>query len=141
MDEKPDLNITLTKLRQHTADFRASLERHTSGEGRGKGIAFDVGLLEERDDVAVAIVEDFDKLDTEMSKRWIINGPAPAAWTVEKITDEQLAACKADWPELALFADDTIRRMANVVGIRMVRSMAQEAVRRAPNVLPDLTSQ
>ncbi|MFD4795082.1 hypothetical protein [Streptomyces anulatus] len=40
-----------------------------------------------------------------------------------------------------MFADDTIRRMANVVGIRMVRSMAQEAVRRAPSVLPDLTAQ
>lgn len=51
------------------------------------------------------------------------------------LTDNKLAAAKADWPELAIFNDDTIRRVADVLGIRMVRSMAQDAVRNAPGVL------
>ncbi len=34
-----------------------------------------------------------------------------------------------------MFADSTIRQIADVLGIRMVRAMAQEAVRRAPAIL------
>ncbi|MCD9903202.1 hypothetical protein LUR56_31115 [Streptomyces sp. MT29] len=137
MHQKPDLDTPLAEIRESAAKFNASLERHSSDESRGKGFAFDVQLLEERDDIAAAIVKAFGTIDEEMSKRAVINSPAPAAWTIARLTDEQLAACQADWPELGMFADDTIRRMADVVGIRMVRAMAQEAVRRAPDVLKD----
>ncbi|MEV0778892.1 hypothetical protein [Streptomyces sp. NPDC050428] len=135
MYQKPDLNAPLARIRENTAKFNASLERHGSDEGRAKGLAFDIGLLEERDDIAAVIVKDFGAIDAEMSKCRIIDSSAPTAWTVDRLTDEQLALCKADWPELGMFADDTVRRVADVVGIRMVRAMAQEAVRRAPAVL------
>ncbi|GBQ04417.1 hypothetical protein SSP531S_59130 [Streptomyces spongiicola] len=135
MYEKPDLDTPLAQIRENAEKFNASLQRHGSDEGRGKGFAFDIGLLEERDDIAAAIVKDFGVIDTEMSRRRVIDSPAPAAWTIDRLTDEQLAACKADWPELGMFADGTIRRVADVLGIRMVRAMAQEAVRRAPAVL------
>ncbi|MFF0698398.1 hypothetical protein ACFYU4_37910 [Streptomyces tendae] len=132
---KPDLNGPLSQLRENTAAFDASMKRHVSDERQGKGFAFDVQLLEERDDLAAVIVKDFRAIDEEMSKRDVFNSAAPDAWTIDRLTDEQLAARKADWPELGMFADDTIRQMADVVGIRMVRAMAQEAVRRAPAVL------
>ncbi len=135
MYEKPDLDTPLDQIRENTAKFNASLQRHTSDEARGKGFAFDVQLLEERDDIAAAIVKDFGTIDEEMSKRRVIDNVAPSAWTVDRLTDEQLAAVKADWPELGMFADDTVRRVADVLGIRMVRAMAQEAIRRAPTVL------
>lgn len=135
MYQHPDLNTPLAQLRENTAAWKASLARHASEERKGKGLAWDIELMEERDGIAAEIVKDFAVIDEAMSKRAVINSPAPAAWTVERLTDEQLAACKADWPELGMFADDTIRRMADVVGIRMVRAMAQEAVRRAPAVL------
>ena len=97
----------------------------------GKGLAWDVELMEERDDLAAKIVEDFATIDAEMSKRRVIDSTAPSAWTIDRLTDEQIAACKADWPELGMFADFTIRQVADVLGIRMVRAMAQEAVRRS----------
>ncbi|MFF8399894.1 hypothetical protein [Streptomyces sp. NPDC016172] len=135
MYQKPDLNTPLANLRTNAEAWKTSLARHASEERKGKGLAWDVELMEERDDLAAKIVEDFGTIDDEMSKVRIIDNSAPAAWSVDRLTDEQLAACKADWPELGMFADDTIRRMADVVGIRMVRAMAQEAVRRSPAVL------
>ncbi|PAZ12321.1 hypothetical protein CLM62_30645 [Streptomyces sp. SA15] len=135
MYQKPDLNTPLAKIRENTAAFEASLQRHSSEESKGKGFAFDVQLLEERDDIAAEIVKDFATIDEVMSKRQVFDSPAPSAWTIDRLTDEQLAAVKADWPELGMFADDTVRRVADVLGIRMVRAMAQEAMRRAPAVL------
>jgi hypothetical protein len=135
MYQKPDLNTPLANLRTNAEAWKTSLARHASEERKGKGLAWDVELMEERDDLAAKIVEDFGTIDDEMSKVRIIDNSAPAAWSVDRLTDDQLAACKADWPELGMFADDTIRRMADVVGIRMVRAMAQEAVRRSPAVL------
>ncbi|MFM9698848.1 hypothetical protein [Streptomyces europaeiscabiei] len=135
MYQKPDLNTPLAQLRANTAAFKAGLARHLSDERMGKGIAWDVELMEERDDIAGKIVEDFGVIDEEMSKRRVIDSATPSAWSVDRLTDEQLAACKADWPELGMFADDTVRRVADVLGIRMVRAMAQEAVRRAPAIL------
>ncbi|WP_328736628.1 hypothetical protein [Streptomyces bobili] len=135
MYQKPDLNTPLAQLRENTAAFKASLARHISDERMGKGIAWDVELMEQRDDIAVKIVEDFGVIDEEMSKRRVIDSATPSAWNVDRLTDQQLAACKADWPELGMFADDTVRRVADVLGIRMVRAMAQEAVRRAPAIL------
>lgn len=135
MYEKTDLNAPLANLRTNAEAWKVSLARHASEERKGKGLAWDVELMEERDDIAAKIVEDFGVIDAVMSKRRVIDSAAPSAWTIDRLTDEQLAACKADWPELGMFADDTIRRVADVVGIRMVRSMAQEAVRRAPGVL------
>ncbi|MEU2909119.1 MULTISPECIES: hypothetical protein [Streptomyces] len=138
MYQKPDLNTPLANLRTNTEAWKTSLARHSSEERKGKGLAWDVELMEERDDIAAKIVEDFGTIDAEMSKCRVIDSTAPSAWTIDRLTDEQIAACKADWPELGMFADDTVRRLADVVGIRMVRSMAQEAVRRAPGVLDDL---
>ncbi|MFF7169746.1 hypothetical protein [Streptomyces pseudovenezuelae] len=135
MYQKPDLDAPLTQLRENTAAWSASVARHASDERMGKGLAWDVELMEERDDIAAKIVEDFGTIDAEMSKRRIIDNAAPSAWTIDRLTDEQIAACKTDWPELGLFADATIRQVADVLGIRMVRSMAQEAVRRAPGLL------
>ncbi|MFG3263054.1 hypothetical protein [Streptomyces bobili] len=135
MYQKPDLNTPLAQLRENTAAFKASLARHVSDERMGKGIAWDIELMEQRDDIAVKIVEDFGAIDKVMSERRVIDSATPSAWTVDRLTDEQLAACKADWPELGMFADDTVRRVADVLGIRMVRSMAQEAIRRAPAIL------
>jgi hypothetical protein len=133
--QQPDLNTPLARLRENAAAFKASLKRHTSDDRQDRGFAFDVELLEQRDDLAAVMVQDFTAIDEEMSKRSVFDGVAPAAWTIDRLTDEQFAQCKADWPELGMFTDDTIRRMADVVGIRMVRAMAQEAVRRAPAVL------
>lgn len=130
-----DLNTPLANLRSNIATWKASLDRHLSEERKGKGLAFDVQLMEERDDIAVKIVEDFTAIDQEMSKRRVIDSAAPSAWTIDRLTDAQLAAVKADWPELALFNDDTLRRAADVLGIHMVRSMAQDAVRNAPTYL------
>ncbi|MFF4057641.1 hypothetical protein ACFYZ0_18030 [Streptomyces sp. NPDC001708] len=138
MYEKPDLNTPLANLRTNTEAWRASLARHSSDERLGKGIAWDVELMEERDDIAAKIVEDFATIDAELSKRRVIDSATPSAWTIDRLTDEQIAACKADWPELGMFADSTIRQVADVLGIRMVRAMAQEAVRRAPGVLDGL---
>ncbi|MFG2795830.1 hypothetical protein [Streptomyces pseudovenezuelae] len=135
MYKKPDLDTPLAQLRENTAAWKASMARHSSDERQGKGLAWDVELMEERDDIAAKIVEDFGAIDTVMSERRVIDSAAPAAWTIDRLTDEQLAACKADWPELGMFADATVRQMADVVGIRMVRAMAQEAVRRAPGIL------
>jgi hypothetical protein len=139
MTEKPDLNATLTRLRENAAAFQTSLARHTSEERQGKGFAFDVQLIEERDDLSIVMVEDFGILDAAMSGRGAF-GDAPQAWGIDRLTDEQLAACKADWPELGMFADSTVRQMADVVGIRMVRAMAQEAVRRAAHVLATMNA-
>ncbi|MFF7838852.1 hypothetical protein ACFZC6_08555 [Streptomyces ossamyceticus] len=141
MYQKPDLNTPLANLRTNTEAWKTSIARHASEERKGKGLAWDVELMEERDDIAAKIVEDFATIDAEMSKCRVIDSAAPSAWTIDRLTDEQLAAVKADWPELGMFADDTVRRLADVVGIRMVRSMAQEAVRRAPAVLKARDSQ
>ncbi|MBK3645042.1 hypothetical protein [Streptomyces sp. MBT33] len=135
MYQKPDLNTPLANLRTNTEAWKASIARHSSDERMGKGLAWDVELMEERDDIAAKIVEDFAAIDAEMSQRRIIDNAAPSAWTIDRLTDEQIAACKADWPELGMLADSTIRQVADVLGIRMVRSMAQEAVRRAPGFL------
>ncbi|MFF4543707.1 hypothetical protein ACFY1J_05580 [Streptomyces sp. NPDC001406] len=141
MYQRPDLNGPLANLRSNVEAWKTSLARHASEERRGKGLAWDVELMEERDDLAAKIVEDFATIDAELSKRWVIDNAAPSAWTIDRLTDEQIAAAKADWPELGMFADCTIRQVADVLGIRMVRAMAQEAVRRAPAVLKARDSQ
>lgn len=138
---KPDLDTPLANLRTNIAAWKTSIARHSSDERMGKGLAWDVELMEERDDLAAKIVEDFATIDAEMSQRRVIDSTAPSAWTIDRLTDEQIAACKADWPELGMFADSTIRQVADVLGIRMVRAMAQEAVRRAPAVLKARDSQ
>ncbi|MEW2497454.1 hypothetical protein AB0942_28540 [Streptomyces nodosus] len=138
MYKKPDLNGPLARLRENTVAFQASLDQHLSGERKGKGIAWDVELMEQRDDIAAAIVKDFGVIDEEMSKCRVIDSPAPSAWTIDRLSDEQLTAAKADWPELGMFSDETVRRVADVLGIRMVRAMAQEAIRRSPAVLQAL---
>ncbi|MFI6282907.1 hypothetical protein [Streptomyces sp. NPDC050988] len=135
MNKKPDLNTPLAQLRENIAKWNASLQRHSSDEARGTGFAFDIGLLDERDDIAAEIVKDFGLIDETMSQRRIIDSATPAAWTIDRLTDAQLTAAKADWPELALFDDTTVRQVADVLGIYMVRSMAQEARRNAPVVL------
>ncbi|MDH6629365.1 hypothetical protein M2271_007201 [Streptomyces sp. LBL] len=135
MYQKPDLDTPLANLRTNTEAWKTSVARHASDERMGKGLSWDVELMEERDDLAAKIVEYFGTIDAELSKRRIIDNAAPSAWTIDRLTDEQIAACKADWPELGMFADSTIRQVADVLGIRMVRAMAQEAVRRAPAVL------
>ncbi|RNG15177.1 hypothetical protein EEJ42_31090 [Streptomyces botrytidirepellens] len=132
---KPDLNTALANLRTNTEAWRASLARHASGERPANGLAWDVAIMESRDEIAARIVDDFDAIDEEMSERRGIDSAAPSAWTIDRLTDDQFDAVKADWPELALFSDDTVRRVANAVGIHMVRAMAREAVRRAPAVL------
>lgn len=139
MYAKPDLNTPLARIRENIAKWNASLQRHNSDEARGNGFAFDIGLLDERDDIAAEIVKDFGVIDTTMSQRRIIDSATPSAWTIDRLTDAQLAAAKADWPELALFDDATVRQVADVLGIRMVRSMAQEARRNAPAVLDSRT--
>ncbi|MEU7031616.1 hypothetical protein AB0A60_33575 [Streptomyces sp. NPDC046275] len=139
MYEKPDLDTPLAALRTNITAWQASLQRHLSEERKGQGIAFDVQLMEDRDDIAAKIVEDFTAIDTEMSKRRVIDSAAPSAWSIERLTDAELAAAKADWPELALFNDATLRLAADVLGIRMVRDMARQAVRNAPGVLNSRT--
>ncbi|MFJ1552793.1 hypothetical protein [Streptomyces mirabilis] len=139
--KKPDLNTPLANLRTNTEAWKTSIARHASEERKGKGLAWDVELMEERDDIAAKIVEDFGTIDAEMSKRRVIDSAVPSAWTIDRLTDEQIAAAKADWPELGMFADATIRQVADVLGIRMVRAMAQEAVRRAPAILEARDSQ
>ncbi|MFD7501555.1 hypothetical protein [Streptomyces sp. NPDC059850] len=136
MYKKPDLNGPLARLRENAAAWKANFARLTSREGMDQdSYAWPIARMEERDDLAKQIVEDFGTIDAEMSKRWIIDSAAPSAWTIDRLTDEQIAAAKADWPELGMFADSTIRQVADVLGIRMVRSMAKEAVRRTPGVL------
>ncbi|MFI5867164.1 hypothetical protein [Streptomyces sp. NPDC051546] len=139
MYEKPDLNTPLAALRTNITAWQASLERHLSEERKGQGIAFDVQLIEDRDDIAAKIVQDFTAIDTEMSKRRVIDSAAPSAWSTERLTDAELAAAKADWPELSLFNDVTLRLAADVLGIHMVRDMARQAVRNAPAVLDSRT--
>lgn len=139
MYKKPDLDTPLAQLRENIAKWNASLQRHSSDEARGKGFAFDIGLLDERDDIAAEIVKDFGLIDETMSQRRIIDSATPAAWTIDRLTDAQLAAAKADWPELALFDDTTLRQVADVLGIYMVRSMAKEARRNAPVTLNSRT--
>ncbi|MEE1764458.1 hypothetical protein [Streptomyces sp. SP18BB07] len=136
MYKKPDLNAPLARLRENAAAWKANLARLTSREGLDQDTyAWPIARMEERDDLAKQIVDDFAEVDEVMTKHLGTGSAAPAAWSVTPLTDEELAAAKADWPELGMFADDTIRRMVDVVGIRMVRAMAQEAVRRAPAVL------
>ncbi|MFC9280920.1 hypothetical protein [Streptomyces collinus] len=135
MYEKPDLDGTLANLRKNTAAWKESTARHLSDERKGKGIAYDVELMEQRDDVAQLIVDDFATLDEVMSTHRGIGSVAPASWSVDKLTDEQLAAAKEKWPELAVFGDKVIRNYADLLGIRAVRYLAQEAVRNAPAVL------
>ncbi|MGY5009936.1 hypothetical protein ACWCY6_17905 [Streptomyces sp. 900105755] len=132
---KPDLDTTLANLRTNTEAWKTSLARHSSDERRGKGLAWDVELMEERDDISAKIVEDFATIDAELSKRRVIDSVTPSEWTIDRLTDEQIAACKADWPELGMFDDTTIRQVADVLGIRMVRELARQAVRRSPDVL------
>ncbi|MCX4681677.1 hypothetical protein OG413_41485 [Streptomyces sp. NBC_01433] len=139
MYEKPDLDSPLAALRTNITAWQASLERHLSERRKGKGIAFDVQLMEDRDDIAAKLVEDFTAIDAEMSKRRVIDSAAPSAWSIERLTDAELAVAKADWPELALFNDVTLRLAADVLGIRMVRDMARQAVRNAPAVLDSRT--
>ncbi|PNG16678.1 hypothetical protein [Streptomyces cahuitamycinicus] len=134
MYQKPNLDEALANLRTNTADWKTSLAQHTSDERRGKGFAFDVQLLEERDDIAAKIVEDFAKIDEVMSTHRGLGSAAPASWRVD-VTPEQIANAKAHWPELAIFDDKVIANMAAVVGIRQVRYMAQVAVRNAPEYL------
>ncbi|MCZ1012350.1 hypothetical protein [Streptomyces lydicus] len=135
MYEKPDLNTPLAALRTNITAWQTSLQRHLSEERKGQGIAFDVQLMEDRDDIAAKIVEDFTAIDTEMSKRRVIDSAAPSAWSAERLSDAELAAAKADWPELTLFNDVALRLAADVLGIHMVRDMARQAVRNAPTVL------
>ncbi|MFH0245938.1 hypothetical protein ACGRHY_26785 [Streptomyces sp. HK10] len=135
MYEKPDLDTPLAALRTNITAWQASLQRHLSDERKSQSIAFDVQLMEDRDDIAAKIVEDFTAIDTEMSKRRVTDGAAPSAWSIERLTDAELAAAKADWPELALFNDATLRLATDVLGIHMVRDMARQAVRNAPGVL------
>ena len=132
---KPDLNTPLANLRANTEAWKTSLARHASEERKGKGLAWDVELMEERDDIAAKIVEDFGTIDAEMSKCRVIDSTAPSAWAIDRLTEEQIATCKADWPELGMFDDSTIRQVADVLGIRMVRELARQAVRRSPDVL------
>ncbi|MGZ2361468.1 hypothetical protein LRE75_33120 [Streptomyces sp. 372A] len=139
MYEKPDLDTPLAALRTDITAWQASRERHLSEERKGKGVAFDVQLLEGRDDIAEKIVEAFSKIDTEMSKRRVIDNATPTAWSTERLTDAKLAAAKADCPELSLFNDVTLRLAADAIGIRMVRDMARQAVRNAPAVLDSRT--
>ncbi|MFF3957378.1 hypothetical protein ACFYY1_29815 [Streptomyces sp. NPDC001890] len=134
MYEKPDLDTPLAALRTNITAWQAGLQRHLSEESKGKGIAFDVQLMEDRDDLAAKIVEDFTAIDTEMSKRRVIDNAAPSAWSIERLTDAQLATAKTDWPELTLFNDATLRLAADVLGIHMVRDMARQAVRNVPGV-------
>ncbi|CAL9326754.1 hypothetical protein [Streptomyces sp. SudanB91_2054] len=129
---KPDLNGPLTRLRENIAAWRASLARHASEERKGKGIAWDIELMEQRDDVALKIVDDFAQLDDAMSNYRGMGSVAPASWSVDALTDEDLAKSKAKWPELAIFRDEVIRNYADLLGIRAVRYLAQEAVRNAP---------
>ncbi|MFD7867004.1 hypothetical protein [Streptomyces sp. NPDC059783] len=139
MYEKPDLDTPLADLRTNITAWQASLERHLSEERKRQGVAFDVQLIEDRDDIAAKIVKNITAIDTEMSKRRVIDSAAPAAWSIDRLTDAELAAAKADWPELALFNDATLRLAADVLGIHMVRDMARQAVRNAPTVLDSRT--
>ncbi|WP_240152146.1 hypothetical protein [Streptomyces mobaraensis] len=93
-DAGPDLDIPLTGLSTNITAWQASLQRHLSEECKAKGIAFDVQLMEDRDDIAAKIVEDFTAIDTEMSKRRVIASAAPSAWSIERLTDATLRA----WP-------------------------------------------
>ncbi|MFJ5951366.1 hypothetical protein [Streptomyces noursei] len=138
MYEKPDLDTPLADLRTHITAWRASLQRHLSEERKGKSIAFDVQVMEERDGIAAEIVEAFTAIDAEMSKRRV-DSAAPAVWSIERLTDAELTAAKADWPELALFNGATLRLAADVLGIHMVRDMARQAARNAPAVLNSRT--
>ncbi|MFI9078718.1 hypothetical protein ACIGW8_19955 [Streptomyces sioyaensis] len=142
MYKKPDLNGPLTRLRENAAAWKANLARLTSREGMKQDTyAWPIARMEERDDLAKKIVDDFTALDEVMSSHHGIGSAAPTSWSIDALTEEDLAKVKADWPELGMFADDTVRRVADVIGIRMVRAMAQEAVRRAPAVLKARDSQ
>lgn len=132
---KPNLNAALDDLRTHTEAWKASIARHSSDERKGKGLAWDIELMEDRDDLAAKIVEDFAKIDEAMSTHRGLGSVAPASWRVDQITNEQFASVKTAWPELAIFDDKVIRNMAAIVGIRQVRYMAQVAVRNAPGFL------
>ncbi|MFH8508385.1 hypothetical protein [Streptomyces flaveolus] len=94
-----------------------------------------VQLREEREPLTEKIIQDITTIDEEMSKRQVIDSAAPSEWTVDRLTDAQLDAVKADWPELALFDATTLRQVADVIGIRMVRDMARQALRNASAVL------
>ncbi|MEU1592731.1 hypothetical protein ABZ468_07690 [Streptomyces sp. NPDC005708] len=132
MYEKPDLNGPLANLRKNTEAWKTSLARHASEERKGKGLAWDVEVMEERDDLAAKIVDDFTRIDEVMSTHRALGTAAPASWGVDPLTDEQLAAAKEKWPHLAIFTDRTIRNYANVIGIRQVEYLAMVAVRNVP---------
>lgn len=132
---KPNLDHLLDDLRTHSGAWKASVARHSSDERMGKGMAWDIELMEDRDDLAAKIVGDFAKVDEAMSTHRGLGSVAPASWRVDQLTEEQFATVKSDWPELAIFDDAVIRNMAAIVGIRQVRYMAQVAVRNAPGFL------
>ncbi|MET7276517.1 hypothetical protein ABZS59_35980 [Streptomyces flaveolus] len=135
MYEKPDLDTPLPNLRTNTTAWETSLDRHLSEERKGQGLAFDVQLMEEREPLTEKIIQAITTIDQKMSKRQVIDSAAPSEWTVDRLTDAQLDAVKADWPELALFDATTLRQVADVIGIRMVRDMARQALRNASAVL------
>ncbi|MFF2205171.1 hypothetical protein [Streptomyces sp. NPDC058145] len=130
MYEKPDLDTRLARLRENITKWQASLKRHTCDERRGKGFAYDIALLDQRDDIAAQIVQDFGAIDEAMPERRIINSAAPSAWTIDRLTDDQLAAVKADWPDLALFNGATVRQVADVLGTPGPRNGAASPTQR-----------
>ncbi|MFN1193290.1 hypothetical protein ACK03K_34065 [[Kitasatospora] papulosa] len=133
---KPNLDHLLDDLRTRSEAWKVSVARHSSDERMGRGLAWDIELMEDRDEnLAAKIVEDFTKIDEAMSTHRGLGSVAPASWRVDQLTDEQFASVKAAWPELAIFDDKVILDMAAIVGIRQVRYMAQVAVRNAPGYL------
>ncbi|MFF8399895.1 hypothetical protein [Streptomyces sp. NPDC016172] len=134
MYEKPDLDTVLADMRENSAaweknadETRAGVDTLTWGQ--------QIDRMGERDDFAMSLVEGFKRLDEVMSTHRGLGSVAPASWSVDRLTDEDLAKAKEQWPELAIFEDKVIRNYADLLGIRAVRYLAQVAVRNAPAVL------
>jgi hypothetical protein len=132
--EKPNLDATLAEMRENTAawqknadETRAAATELTWGQS--------IDRMGERDDLAMNIVEGFQRLDEVMATHRGIGSVAPASWSVDALTDEDLARAKEQWPELGILEDKVIRNYADIIGIRAVRYLAQVAVRNAPGFL------
>lgn len=129
--QKPELDETLTELRRNVAAWSRNADRAMSSERMGKGIAWDIRRLEQRDDLALSMVDSFRALDAAMSAHHGVMDCSPAPWRVTPLTDEQFAEVLRDLPELAVFGPVLARQLSDHYGIRHVRYLAQTAMKNA----------
>lgn len=128
--QKPDLDTALQSLRTTVASWKSNVDRTHSDERVGKGIAWEIGRMEERDDLASHLIETLTRLDEAMSSHHGTGSCAPAAWRVKPLTDAQFTEVLRDLPQLAIFGEQAVRELTDHFGIHYVRYLAQDAVKR-----------